>query len=92
MNTPLCTLLHQSLFLLLLSSCSVMFPVYIHTKNKGNSLSLNLPLSLKVPIVVYMKDSFPDCTSCSMEVSCWEVVSNVSQEKRQKLDNENQGY
>ena len=80
------------LFLLLFSSYFVKFPVYIHMPNKDSALSLNLSLSLKVPNVIYMKDSFPDCMSCQMEDSCREVASNVSQGMKQRLDCGNQGY
>ena len=84
-NSPLLFCISFFILLLLVSSCSVKFPVYIHMQNKGNSLSLDVPLSLKVPNVIYMKDSFPDCMSCQMEDSCREVASNVSQEKKQEI-------
>ena len=93
MNSSLRTFLHLFLYssiAVLLLFCKVS-SLYTHTK-AILCVSLGIPLSLKVPNVIYMKDSFPDCMSCQMEDSCRKVASNISQGMKWRLHCGNQGY
>ena len=87
MNSALCTFLYQFLYYspaAPLGFCKVS-SLYTHTKQRLFS-ELGRLLSLKVPSVIYMRDSFPDCKSCQVEDSCSKVASNVSQGTEQRLD------
>lgn len=55
---------------LLFSSYSVKFPIYIHRQNKGNSLSLDIPLALEVSMRSLWKTPF--LTACPAN---WKVVA-----------------
>lgn len=93
MNSPLCTFRHQFLYYssaIHLLFCKV-FSLYTHAKQRQFS-ELDILLCLKVPNVIYMEDSFPDCLSCQMEGSCREVATNVSQGTECRLDCGNLGY
>lgn len=82
---PLSTSLYSFSFF---SPCCKIFFSYIHIQNKGNSLeitklqSLDISLSLKVPNIIYLKDSFSDYVSCQMGDNHRELAFNICLRER----------